>query len=222
MGAADDPAGEVEEVESGEPTETDATPTGVPGAEPPAADPDDPLAEPDIEDLLEELEELEETVDSRAERRQVREAMRVARRVRGGVFGRVIHGYDAADAAESLLGALLFGIPMAVEGGTNEAGVFLAGTPPLLAGTAVFAVLTVVGILYVTDIQDVRIYKPLLGVIPRRLVGVTAIAFVAAVVLLTAWGRVDWADPLVALGTVVVAFVPMSIGAALGDILPGS
>lgn len=187
-----------------------------------AAEPEEPPEELDIEDLLEELEELEETVDSRAERRQVREAMQVARRVRGGVFGRVIRGYDAADAAESMLGALLFGIPMAVEGGTNEAGVFLAGNPPLLAGTAVFAVLTVVGILYVTDIQDVRIYKPLLGVIPRRLAAVTLIAFASALVLLTAWGRVDWADPLVALGTVVVAFVPMSIGAALGDILPGS
>jgi uncharacterized membrane protein len=138
------------------------------------------------------------------------------------VFGRVIYGYDLADAAEALLGALLFGIPMAVEGGTRDAGRFLAARPPLLAGTAAFAVLMVVGILYVTDIQDVRVYKPLFGVVPRRLVGVTLISFVTAGVLVTAWGLVDGAGPRVTLGTTVVAFVPMAIGAALGDILPGS
>jgi hypothetical protein len=40
--------------------------------------------------------------------------------------------------------------------------------------------------------------------------------------MLTAWGRIDWSRPVVALANVVVAFVPMSIGAALGDIIPGS
>jgi hypothetical protein len=39
---------------------------------------------------------------------------------------------------------------------------------------------------------------------------------------MTAWGRVDWARPVVAFSQVAVAFGPMAVGAALGDILPGS
>jgi uncharacterized membrane protein len=185
------------------------------------SDPDD---EPDIEDLLEELEELEATVDTGEERRQVRAALRVARRVdTRGTFGRVIRGFDAADAAEAFLGSLLFGIPMAVEGGTGEVGAFLAAHPPLHVGTLVVSVATVYGVLYVADIQDVRVERRLLGVVPRRLAGVVLIAYGTAAAMLTAWGRVDWAtDPGLALATVSVAFVAMSVGAALGDILPGS
>lgn len=181
-----------------------------------------PPEEPDIEDLLEELEDLEESVDSPEEVEQVREAMRVARRVRKGVFGRVIHGYDLGDVAESVLGALLFGIPMAVEGGTTEVGAFFVTHPPLLVATGAFAVLSTAGIIYVADFQDVRVRRQILGVVPRRLAGIVSISFLTAVGLLTAWGRVDWGEPLLALATVVVAFLPMSIGAALGDILPGS
>ncbi|MFC7172528.1 DUF2391 family protein [Haloplanus litoreus] len=117
---------------------------------------------------------------------------------------------------------LLFGIPMAVEGGTQEVGTFLAPRPLYLLGTAVFAVSLVIGILYVADIQDVRIHRPIFGLIPRRLVGVLGVSFLTAVLLLTLWGRVDWEAPRLALANAVVAFVPMSIGAALGDLLPGS
>jgi hypothetical protein len=39
---------------------------------------------------------------------------------------------------------------------------------------------------------------------------------------MTAWGRVDWAAPELAVATIVVAWMPMAIGAALGDILPGT
>jgi hypothetical protein len=42
------------------------------------------------------------------------------------------------------------------------------------------------------------------------------------VVLLTGWGRIAWSDPRVAAGTVSVALARMAIGAALGNILPGS
>ncbi|MFB6354346.1 MAG: DUF2391 domain-containing protein [Halobacteriales archaeon] len=181
-------------------------------------------APPDMGDVFEELETLETLVDSEPARRQVREAMRVAMGAsRGaGTFGRVIRGFDRADLAEALVGSILFGIPMAVEGGTQDVGVFLAGRPALLAGTAGSALALVVGILYVADIQDVRVTNPLFGLVPRRPVGVIGTALLAAVVLLTVWGRVDWAAPGVATATVVVAFVPMSLGAALGDILPGS
>jgi uncharacterized membrane protein len=111
---------------------------------------------------------------------------------------------------------------MAVEGGTQEVGAFLAAHPSYFVGTAAFAMLLTTGILYVADIQDVRVKDRVFGLIPRRLIGVLGISFLTAMVMLTAWGRIDWATPGLAMANVVVAFVPMSIGAALSDILPGS
>lgn len=182
----------------------------------------------DMGDLLDELTELEEAVDTAAERDQVRETMRVAMSVRsGGVFGRVVHGFGSEDLAEAFLGALLLGIPMAVEDGTLAAGAFVARRPLSLVGTLVATVVVVVGILYVADFQDVRVADPILGVVPRRLVGVLFAALVTALLLFTAWGRVSWslADPAAnwePLVTCLVAAFPMAIGGALGDILPGN
>lgn len=186
--------------------------------------PDSPDNQVDIGDIFDQLEALAETVDTDAEREQVEEAMHVASEASrsDAAFGRVIWGFDRADAAEALLGALLFGIPMAVEGGTQEIGAFLAERPIPLAVTAIFAVLLTAGVLYVAEIQDVRVKDKLFGVIPVRLAGVLTVSFVTAVVMFTVWGRVSWDQPVLALANVVVAFVPMSIGAALGDILPGS
>jgi len=182
-----------------------------------------------IGDLFDELEELEMIVDSEAERRQVREAMRAAADAQDtgpAVFGRVVWGFDREDLAEAALGSLLFGIPMAVEGGTREAGRHIAQHPLYFVGTLASAVAMTVGILYVADFQDVRIAHRIFGVIPRRLAGVTLTALGTAVALLTAWGMVEWStDPGVvweSLCICSVAFVPMAIGAALGDILPGS
>lgn len=178
----------------------------------------------DMGDLFDELDELEELVEGEEAREQVRETMRTAMEAssNAGAFGRVIHGFDRADLSEALLGSILFGIPMAVEGGTQEVGTFLASRPALLLGTFGFAVSLVVGIIYVADIQEVRVADPVFGILPRRLIGVFGVSAIAAVVMLTAWGRVDWSTPMLAVGDVVVAFLPMSIGAALGDILPGS
>jgi uncharacterized membrane protein len=188
------------------------------------ADKPDPDEEPtELSDLFDELQELEALVQTPAAREQVRETMRVAMDVdTGGVFGRVIKGYDRGDLAESLLGALVFGIPMFVESGTNEVGEYVASHPAFLVATHAVALGLVIGILYVADIQDVRVYKPLFGVVPRRLVGVMSVPMLTALFMMTAWGRVSWADPWLAVCTVSVAFVPMAIGAALGDILPGS
>ena len=178
----------------------------------------------DMGDLFDELQELEELVVTDAAREQVRETMRVAMAASAAAspFGRVIRGFDRSDLAEALLGSLLFGIPMAVEGGTQEVGAFLAPRPEYLVGTVLFAVGLVVGIIYVADFQDVRVHKPIFGLLPRRLVGVVGVSLLMAGLLLTAWGRGDWAEPGLAVANVVVAFVPMSIGAALGDLLPGS
>lgn len=187
------------------------------------ADGDPDSDDPELSDLLAELQELEDMVTTEAAREQVREAMRVAADVdTGEVFGQVIRGYDRGDLAEALLGSLIFGIPMFVEGGTNEVGAFVASHPAFLVATHLLALVVVVGILYVAEIQDVRVHRPLFGVVPRRLVGVLSVSFLTALLMMTVWGRVDWAEPWLAVSTVSVAFVPMTIGAALGDILPGS
>jgi len=178
----------------------------------------------DMGDLFDELQELEALVVSDAAREQVRETMRVAMAASAAAspFGRVIRGFDRGDLAEALLGSVLFGIPMAVEGGTQEVGTFLAPRPTYLVATLLFAVGLVIGIIYVADFQDVRVHRPIFGVIPRRLVGVLGVSLLTATFLLTVWGRIDWGAPRLALANVAVAFVPMSIGAALGDLLPGS
>jgi uncharacterized membrane protein len=162
-------------------------------------------------------------VDSPAEREQVREAIDTALDVESrSVFGRVIYGFDPADAAEAFLGAFLFGIPMFVEGGTQEVGAFMAAQPLFFLLTNAIGVGLVVGILYVADIQDVRVAYRILGLVPRRLASVLLIAAGTAAVMMTIWGRVDWAAPWLTLCQISVAFVPMAVGAALGDILPGS
>ncbi|WP_436923656.1 DUF2391 domain-containing protein [Halosimplex amylolyticum] len=177
---------------------------------------------PDMGDLFDELAELEETVDGHEEREQVRETMRMMRDVQEpAVFGRIVFGFDRSDAAEALLGSLLFGIPMFVEGGTREVGEFIAARPAFFVLTNALTVALVIGILYVADFQDVRVHNPILGVLPRKFLGVLTIPLLTALVVMTAWGRVTWAEPWFAICQVSVALVPMAIGSALGDLLPG-
>ena len=176
----------------------------------------------DAERIAELVEQLDELADTEAERAQLRETVETELDIEFGPFGRVITGFDRGDAAEAFLGAIIFGIPMFVESGTQEIGVHLAATPLATEVTIVLAVAVVVGILYVADFQDVRVHDPILGFVPRRLVGVLGISVGTAVVMMTVWGRVDWGTPAVALAQCVVAFVPMAIGAALSDLLPGT
>ena len=180
----------------------------------------------DVDDLLDELEALELAVADEDQETQsrVRESIRMARRIdeTPPVFGRVIRGFDRHDAAEALVGSVVFGIPMAIEGGTLEAGAYLAGHPLLFVGTLLGGLAIVGGLLYVAEIQDVRVIDPFFGVIPRRPAGLLTIAALTAFAMMTGWGRVDWAEPWVALCQTGVCFVGMSIGGALGDILPGS
>ncbi len=178
--------------------------------------------EEELEELVDDLAAIEEEVDDPEARERLRDAMTRLAALQPPGFGNVIVGYDYRDAAEGLLGSLIFGIPMVVEGGTLEIGAFVAATPSLLAGTVLATLGVVVAILYVAEFQDVRVSEPLLGVVPRRLAGVVTISLVTAAVMLTAWGRIDWAEPRLAVATVAVAWFPMAIGAALGDIVPGS
>jgi uncharacterized membrane protein len=192
-----------------------------PGRAVDAPDADDPA--PTVAVLVDELADLERTAPTEERRERLRELQRLAADVRQpATFGRTIVGFDRTDAGEAFLGAVLFGVPMFVEGGTAEVAAHLVATPAALAATVLGTVALVVGILYVADFQDVRVHDPILGVVPRRLAGVLAIAAVTAAGMLTLWGRVDWASPALALAQVAVATLPMTVGAALGDILPGT
>lgn len=182
------------------------------------SDPDEPTPEAVVDGLA----ELRARVDDPEAREQVDELMETAADLQPRGLGNVIVGFDRTDLAEATLGALLFGIPMFVEEGTREVGAFVAARPLALAATLGAAVGVVYGIVYVADFQDVRIHEPVLGLVPRRLVGVVGVSFLTALAAMTGWGRVDWSDPWLALCTVSVAFVPMAVGAALGDILPGT
>ena len=67
-----------------------------------------------------------------------------------------------------------------------------------------------------------RVHDPILGVVPRRPAGVLVISAVTAAGALTLWGRVDRGSPALALAQVAVVALPMTVGAALGDVLPGT
>ena len=177
---------------------------------------------PDIDDAMDELEELADIVDSPEERRQVREAMRTLRRTRPRTFGRLRDSFDLRDAGEALIGSFIFGIPMVVEEGTLEIGVFIADKPLFIGLTAVLGLALVLGILRAVEFEKVEA-DLVFGVIPFRLIGILAIAAGTALVLMTMWGRVDWAgEPAVAASQTLVSTVVMAVGASLGDILPGS
>lgn len=179
--------------------------------------------EGEVDELLDELEALELHVEDHETRTRVQESIRIARRIDEGegTFGRVIRGFDRHDATEGLVGSVVFGIPMVIEGRTLEAETFVA-THPVFFATLGFGIALVYGLLYVAELQDVRVVAPYFGLLPRRLVGVLGIAALTSFAMMTGGGRVDWTEPWLATSQVGVCFVGMGIGAALGDILPGS
>jgi hypothetical protein len=177
---------------------------------------------PDLGDAMDELAELEELVDSPEEREQVREVMWTLRRARPRTFGRLREAFDLRDAGEALVGSFIFGIPMVVEEGTLEVGAFIAGRPLYLGLTGALGLAVVLGILRAVEFAKVE-EDLVFGLIPLRLVGILTIAAGTAAVLMTLWGRVDWAgEPQVAASQTLVTAVVMAVGASLGDILPGS
>ncbi|WGI17435.1 DUF2391 family protein [Methanonatronarchaeum sp. AMET-Sl] len=179
--------------------------------------------EVDLSSLVDEFERLEESVESKKHRNHIQKLKEKTIKLSNPrMFGVVVEGFGKRDMIEAFLGSILIGIPVIIEEGTLEIGEFIAQHPLFLLGTLVFGVLLVIGILYYTDIQDVRITNPIFGLIPRRLLGILSIAFISSIVLMTVWGRVDWSEPMIAFSQCAFTFVAMSIGAALADILPGT
>jgi len=178
--------------------------------------PDGPV---EIDDVLSKLEELEATVDDETERRQVRETMRTARRARRPrILGRFRDQFGLRDAGEAVVGSFVFGVPMIVEDGTFTVGEYIAGRPLALVATALVGVTLTFGVLYAGGFED-AVDGGTPGLLVRP-VGIFAVAAAVATGLLTAWGRVSWAEPTVAVGQTLVVWVVMGVGASLGDVLP--
>ncbi|MFW6152742.1 MAG: DUF2391 family protein [Halobacteriota archaeon] len=175
--------------------------------------------------VIDRLVELEEVVDDPTERQEVRRTRRMLERVPGG---KRIQKYTTRDIAEGFIGGIIFSLPMLVEDGVFEIAAWFTDLtvgpiPLVLLFNVAFIVIMVTGLLYFTDIRDVRVTNPLLGVIPRRLVGALGISFVVAGGLMLMWGRLHADDPtaLETFARITVIWAAAAFGATLGDILPG-
>jgi uncharacterized membrane protein len=175
-----------------------------------------------VEEILSQLQELEGAVDDPRERREVRRAIRLVDRIPEGSIGDdLIRKFTRRDIAEGFVGAILVSLPMLVEDGVFEIAETLLAEPALLALNVLFVFGMTAGLLYFADFREVRITRPIFGVVPRRFAAVLLVAFVTAAFTMTLWGRLEWSEPVDALSRICVVWTVSSFGAALGDILPG-
>jgi uncharacterized membrane protein len=178
--------------------------------------------------LQEQFDELEAAVGNAAERREVqRLRVEAVEAAMDRALGDRIRKYTGRDIAEGFVGSIFFAVPFLVEDGVFEVAAYflsfrLGAFPVFFMLNAVFVVLMIAALVYWAGPQDVQVYRPVFGVIPRRLVGIAVVSFLTAAALMTMWGRVgEWQEPVVALARISVVWTVAAFGAALGDILPG-
>ena len=185
--------------------------------------------DPDIEDLLAKLDALRDAVDEEHEREKVRQTISLVERMPGtGALAERITKYTSRDLAESFVGAVLFALPLLVEGGVFEiaawfASTTVAGVPVLLIGHVGFIFLATAGLLYFADFRQIAIRHPIFGLIPRRYAGVLLVSLTTSATMLLFWGRLHEGDPTAVerVGRIAVVWAAAAFGAGLGDILPG-
>ena len=185
--------------------------------------------DPDIDDLLAKLDALSDTVDEDHEREKVRQTISLVERMPGtGALAERITKYTSRDLAESFVGAVLFALPLLVEGGVFEiaawfAATTVAGVPVLLIGHVGFIFIATAGLLYFADFRQITIRHPIFGLIPRRYAGVLLVSLTTSATMLLFWGRLHEGDPtaLERVGRIAVVWAAAAFGAGLGDILPG-
>ena len=178
--------------------------------------------------LHREFDDLESVVDDATDRHEVtRIREETVRATLDDAFNTRIQKYTSRDIAEAFVGSVFFSIPLLVEDGVFEVATFFlsfrAGSLPVyVLFNVAFVSLMILALVYWAGPQDVQVSRPILGVIPRRLVGIAVVSFLTVAALMTMWGRVDgWDDPAVALARISVVWTVASFGAALGDVLPG-
>lgn len=184
---------------------------------------------PEMDAILSQLDELESTMTTAAQQRELRETKELLERLPGGAFiDEQIDKYTTRDIGEAIVGSIIFALPLLVEDGVFEIAehfvTFLVfGVPVFFPLNIAFVLLLTTKILYVVDFREVRITNPILGVIPRRLVGVLGASFLTTAGLMLMWGRLFAEDPatIEILARITVIWAAAALGASLGDILPG-
>jgi uncharacterized membrane protein len=178
--------------------------------------------------LHEEFDELEATVEAGSNQREIQRIReQTIQAALDDAFGTQIRKYTSRDIAEALVGSVFFSIPFLVEDGVFDVAEFflsfrVESFPVFFLANTVFVLGMILALVYWAGPQDVQVSRPLLGFIPRRLVGIAVVSFLTSAALMTMWGRVDtWQDPVVAIARISVVWTVASFGAALGDILPG-
>lgn len=189
------------------------------------AEVDRPSTDVHVDQVLKELEQLERTVSEDHEREEVQRVRDMLEYVPGT---RIIHKYTSRDIGEAFIGGLVFSLPLLVEDGVFDIAEWfveytIGPIPLFLTINLVFIVAVVTGLLYAIDFREVRIVNPILGFIPRRLVGILMISALCAFGMMFLWGRLHEGDPTtlesVARGTII--WTSAGLGAVLADILPG-
>lgn len=181
-----------------------------------------------LTNLDDQLTELEASFDDDSHRSEVREIRtRTEHAISNEGFGDNIRKYTSRDIAEAFVGSIFFSIPFLIEDGVFDVAAYflsfrIGEFPVFFLMNSGFVLLMVTALVYWTGPQNVQIYRPVFGVIPRRLLGITVVSFLTATALMTMWGRVNgWEDPIIAIARCNVVWTVASFGAALGDILPG-
>lgn len=198
--------------------ESDANPTD-----------DIPRGDLDVHDVMEAITSLEAEMADTREKKEVQRVRRMLEHVPGT---NRIEKYTGRDMGEAFIGGLVFSLPLLVEDGVFDIAQWfvefrIGSIPIFLTVNVLFILVVTAGLLYVVDIREVEITRPLFGVIPRRWVGILVISFLCAFGMMYLWGRLHeptaMGDPtaLESLGRVTVVWSAAALGAVLADVLPG-
>lgn len=182
-----------------------------------------------VDDILDQLKSLEETITTSEQREELHQTRRMLKRLPGGEeLEDRITKYTTRDIGEAFVGSIIFALPLLVEDGVFSIAehfveFLVAGIPVFLIANVLFVFALTAGLIYAVDLRDVKISNPVLGVVPRRLVGVLAVSFITAAGLMIMWGRIFADDPTTPemLSRITVVWAAAALGASLGDILPG-
>jgi uncharacterized membrane protein len=194
---------------------------------PAETDPEPPeeLSSATIEDLFADLRELpgyREESETRAEVHDVKQLLVEAHE--RGLIDSGVRDLTRRDAAEALVGSVIFASPLLVEDGIFDIADYpfeftLAGVPVFLIANTLFVFLMTYALIEWTG-QDQEETAVLFGVVPIRMIVVLTISFAVATLLMTVWGRVGgWESPIEAIARINVLWTVGSLGAALGDIV---
>lgn len=179
----------------------------------------------DVEHVLAELDVLESQIVDSEKRAKVQRVRRMVERVPGS---NQIQKYTTRDMGEAFIGGLVFSLPLLVEDGVFEIAEWFAaytiGPVPIFFTINILIIFGITaGLLYAIDFREVQISNPILGLVPRRLIGILVISFICAAGMMFLWGRLHEGDPttLESIGRATVIWASAALGAVLADILPG-